>query len=131
MSVELTMLVYATGILIVCVLVQAFAGIFSRGLKTMAGPRDDLPPMDRFHARASRTVDNHREGLVMFAPLILAAAVAGVSNQWTLLGAQIFFWARLVHAPLYWFGVPWLRAGAWGASLAATVMVLLALVGVI
>lgn len=131
MSTELTMLVYATAVLIVCVLVQAVSGILAHSLPVMAGPRDAAMPPKTFHQRATRTVDNHREGLLMFAPLVLVAALAGVSNQWTILGAQMFFWARLVHAPLYWLGVPWVRALAWGVSLAGTLMVLLALLGVI
>ena len=44
MSVELTMLVYATALLLVLVLVQATAGVLAQGLPAMAGARDDLPP---------------------------------------------------------------------------------------
>ena len=131
MSTELRMLVYATAVLIACVLVQAIAGILANGLPTQAGARDDLPPVKKFHGRATRTVMNHIEGLLMFAPLVLVAAVSNVSNQWTVMGAQLFFYARLAHAVLYWLGVPWLRALAWGVSLAGTVIVLLALLGMI
>ena len=72
MSVEVTMLVYATALLIALVLIQALAGIQANSLAVQAGSRDSLPPVKTCHGRASRTVDNHREGLVMFAPLVLA-----------------------------------------------------------
>ena len=76
-----------------------------------------------------RVVDNHREGLTMFAPLVLAAAVAGVSSGTMVLGAQLFFYSRVAHAVLYIFGVPMVRPLAWAVGLAGTVMVFAALVG--
>src|SRR5262245_14726807 len=93
MTIELQMLVYSTALLVVLVLAQASAGVFSAGLMPLAGPRDDLPPPKKFHARMLRVVDNHREGLTMFAPLVLVLALAQISNQWTQLGAQLFFYS--------------------------------------
>jgi uncharacterized MAPEG superfamily protein len=131
MSVELTMLVWATALLIALVLIQATAGVLAQGLTPMAGARDDLPAPKPFQARTKRVVDNHREGLTMFAPLVLAAAVLHVSDSWTVLGAELFFWSRLVHAGLYLAGIPMVRPLAWAVGLAGTLMVLLALLHVI
>jgi uncharacterized MAPEG superfamily protein len=130
MGIELTMLVYATALLIALVLVQATVGVNAQGLQPMAGPRDDLPDPKPFQARTKRVVDNHREGLTMFAPLILAAVLAHTINQWTALGAQLFFYSRLAHAALYLLGVPMVRPLAWAVGLAGTLMVLAALLGV-
>jgi uncharacterized MAPEG superfamily protein len=129
MSIELTMLVYSAALLLVLVLIQATAGVQAQGLMPMAGPRDELPPPKPFQARTKRLVDNHREGLTIFAPLVLAAAMAHVSNQWTVLGAELFFYSRVVHAALYLAGVPLVRPLAWAVGLAGTVMVLLAALG--
>jgi uncharacterized MAPEG superfamily protein len=126
MSIELQMLVYSTGLLILLVLIQAVAGVQSAGLMPLAGPRDDLPPAKKFHARMLRVVDNHREGLIMFAPLVLVLAATQISNQWTELGAQLFFWSRVVHAVLYIAGVPMVRPAAWTVGIVGTVMLLLA-----
>jgi uncharacterized MAPEG superfamily protein len=126
MSVELTMLVWASALLLVLVVIQASAGILAQGAMTMAGPRDDLPEPKGFQARTLRVVDNHREGLTLFAPLIIVAALAHISNSWTVLGAELFFWGRLAHAVLYLAGVPMVRPLAWGVGLAGTIMVLLA-----
>jgi uncharacterized MAPEG superfamily protein len=129
MSIELTMLAYATALLIVLVVIQAVAGAQAQGLPAMAGGRDDLPPAKPFQARTKRVVDNHREGLTIFAPLILIAALAHISNHWSVLGAELFFWSRLVHAALYVAGVPWIRPLAWAVGFAGTLMVLAAVLG--
>jgi uncharacterized MAPEG superfamily protein len=129
MTTELTMLVYATALLLVLIFVQATAAIRAQGVPAMAGNRDDLPAPTTFQSRTKRLVDNHREGLTLFAPLILVAAVAHVSNTSTVLGAQLFFYARLAHAILYVLGVPWVRALAWGVGMVGTIMVLAAVLG--
>ena len=130
MTTELTMLVYATLLLILLVGVQAIAGTREAGFTNMAGTRDNLPAPTGFAARAKRTVDNHREGLTMFAPVVLAAAVAHVSNQRTVIGAEMFFYARLVHAACYLAAVPYVRSLAFVVGLVGTLMVLAAVLGV-
>ena len=129
MTVELTMLAYSAGLLFVLVLIQASAGIRSVGAVPLANSRDDLPEAKGFHARMLRVVDNHREGLTIFAPLVLAAAAAHISNGVTVLGAQLFFYSRVVHAVLYLLGTPMVRPLVWAVGLAGTVMVFAALMG--
>lgn len=34
-----------------------------------------------------------------------------------MLGAQIFFWARMAYAGLYIGGIAWARTAAWGVSM--------------
>jgi uncharacterized MAPEG superfamily protein len=131
MTTELTMLVYAAGLLLVLILIQASVGVMAMGLKTAAGPRDETPPPTPFQGRTRRVVDNHREGLTLFAPIVLAAAVAGVSNEWTVLGAQLFFYSRVAHAVIYLAGLPMVRPLAYFIGLGGTIMVLLAAIGVI
>jgi uncharacterized MAPEG superfamily protein len=127
MTVELTMLVCSVALLFVLILIQALAGVLAQGLPEMAGSRDGLPEPKPFEARTKRVVDNHREGLALFAPLVLVAAVAHISNSATVLGAQLFFFARVVHAVLYLIGAPWIRPVAWGAGIVGTIMVFTAL----
>lgn len=129
MTIELTMLVCSVALLLLLIAVQAFAGVRAQGLEVMAGSRDNLPEPTPFQARTKRIVDNHREGLALFTPLILVAAVANISTPWTVIGAQLFFYARVAHAALYLAGVPWVRPLAWGAGMAGTVLVFAAVVG--
>jgi uncharacterized MAPEG superfamily protein len=123
MTVELTMLAYAVALLFVLVLIQATVGVRAQGLTPMAGPRDGLPEPKPFQARMKRVVDNHREGLILFAPLVLIAAVTHTTSPMIVLGTQLFFYARLVHAGLYVFGVPMIRPLAWAVGIVGTVMV--------
>lgn len=130
MSVELTMLLYATALLIALVLIQALAGVRAQGLVPMANNRDNLPEAKPFQARMKRVVDNHREGLLMFAPLVLIANMTGVSSDQTVLGAQLFFYARVAHAIIYITGLPMIRPLAWAVGLVGTLMVLKELLGI-
>lgn len=52
---------------------------------------------------------NAVENLVVFAALVLTANAAGISNGAIATAAMVFFWARVVHALAYTFGVPWVR----------------------
>jgi uncharacterized MAPEG superfamily protein len=128
MTIELMMLVCSVALLLVLIAVQAFAGVRAQGMPAMAGSRDNLPAPTPFQARTKRVVDNHREGLALFTPLILVAAVAHISTPWTVIGAQLFFYARVAHAALYLGGVPWVRPLAWGAGIAGTIVVFAAVV---
>ena len=77
MSVELTMLVYATALLLVLVLVQATAGVLAQGLPAMAGARDDLPPAKPFQARTRRLLPSQSNTAVRSAmPVTNAMASA-------------------------------------------------------
>ena len=131
MTTELTMLVYATGLLVALVIFQAVAGVRAVGAIPLAGHRDNLPAPTGFHARMLRVVDNHREGITMFAPLVLIAATINLHNSWTVLGAQLFFYSRLVHAILYVTGIPLVRPLFWAVGLAGTAIILLAILGII
>ena len=131
MPVELTMLAYSVALLIVLVVIQANAGVSSQGLMPLVNSRDGLPAPTGFHARMLRVVDNHREGLTMFAPLAIIAAMTIPGNSMVALGAQLFFYSRVAHAVLYVFGVPLVRPLVWAVGLVGTVLVLLAILKIV
>jgi uncharacterized MAPEG superfamily protein len=68
--------------------------------------------------------------LLVWAVLLtlVQAVVAGKTNAMTLLGAQIFFYARIVYALVYIAGVPWLRTGVWAVSVVGLAMIFLQLI---
>lgn len=131
MTVELTYLAYTIALFFVVVLVQATAGVLNNGGLAMMNNRDNLKPPTVFQARTKRLTDNFRENLWFFAPLVLIAAIADVSNQWTILGAQLFLGARLLHTIWYIAGWPILRAFFWLGGVIACVLIFLALFGVL
>lgn len=131
MTIELRLLAYSIALFFLIVLVQANAGIQNNGPLPMANNRDNLKPPSVFQARMKRLTDNYRENLWFFAPLVLIAAVAGVSNEWTVLGARMFFYARVAHAIWYAFGLPLIRPLIWLAGVIGCVLIFLALFGVV
>ncbi|NWH08646.1 MAG: MAPEG family protein [Alphaproteobacteria bacterium] len=127
MTIELTMLAYSIALLFVLVLIQADAGTRAQGLMTMANARDDLKAPSVWQARTKRVVDNHREGLILFAPLVLIAAHLDISGATTVLGAQLFFYSRLAHAIVYLAGIPMIRPLIWLVGIIGTAMIFLAI----
>jgi len=98
------------------------------GLATLAGNRENLPPITGWAGRAARAHRNMLESMSLFIPLVILSVVAGKTNAMTLLGAQIFFWARLAYAGVYLAGIPWLRTGVWGVAVAGMILIFLQLI---
>src|SRR5258706_16413279 len=96
-------------------------------LPALAGNREGLAQCTGWAGRAWRAHHNMLESLVLFAALVLVAVIAGKTNSATLLGAQIFFWARLAYAVAYIAGIPWLRTGVWCVSLIGLAIIFLQL----
>jgi uncharacterized MAPEG superfamily protein len=125
MTVELSMLVYSALLFLVVILAQAGLAISQNGLMVQAGSRDNLQEPTLLRKRLQRLTGNLQENLIMFAIAVLAANAAGVSNEATVLGASIFFYARVAHAIVYAFGWPMIRPLFYFVSLYGTVVILL------
>ncbi len=128
-SIELQILVWSVILTFVLILVPAQMSVMANGLKAMTGPRDQLPEPSVVNKRLRRLAANMVENMVLFTPLVLAAAAAGVSNHWTVLGAQLFLGGRIVHALVYAFGIPWIRPVFWGVAVAGMGMIAWQLLG--
>jgi len=59
--------------------------------------------------------------------VVLAAHLLQRHDHLTVLGAQLYFWARVAYVPAYAAGIPYLRTSIWAASIAGIVLVLAAL----
>ena len=123
MKLELALLVWSVALAFVQMLVAASAATLQVGLPKLAGNRDNMPPLTGWAGRAERAHLNMLESLVLFAALVLVALVAGKTNAMTALGAQLFFWARLVYAPVYLAGVPWVRTAVWLVSVIGLILI--------
>jgi len=117
MKPELMLLVWALLLTFVQMLIAVSGATLQVGLPALAGNREGLAPCTGWAGRAARAHHNMLEHLVLFASLVLVAALAGKTNATTLLGAQLFFWARVAYAVVYLGGIPWLRTAAWLVSL--------------
>jgi uncharacterized MAPEG superfamily protein len=128
MKPELNLLVWSVVLTVVQMLVAAQAAFNKVGLMALVGNREGMPEITGWGGRASRAHYNMLENLVLFASLVLVAVVAGKTNDMTLLGAQLFFWARLAYALIYVAGIIWLRTAAWAVSMAGLIVIFAQLV---
>lgn len=127
MKPELMLLAWSVLLAFVQMLVAVSGHTLQVGLPALAGNREGLPPATGWAGRAARAHRNMIENLVLFAALVLIASLAGKTNDMTLLGAQIFFWARLAYAFVYLAGIPWLRTGVWFVSVIGLALIFFAL----
>jgi len=102
----LTLVTALTGLLWVPYILDRIA---TRGLLDAVGYPANPKPQSPWAVRLMRAHDNAVENLVVFAALVLVANAVGVSNGVVAGAAVVYFWARVVHAVAYTFGVPWLR----------------------
>jgi uncharacterized MAPEG superfamily protein len=128
MKPELNLLVWAVVLTVVQMLVATQGAINQVGLMRLIGNRDGMPEITGWGGRAHRAHRNMLENLVLFAALILVAVAAGKTNDMTLLGAQIFFWARVAYAVIYLAGVIWVRTACWAVSMAGLIIIFAQLV---
>ena len=124
MTLDLVYLVWSAVLAFVLVLIAVGGATLQVGLPTLAGNREGLPDMTGWVGRAQRAHRNLLESLVLFAILVLAAKVGGRSNAMTVLGAELFFWARVAHAAIYIAGIAWVRTAAWLVSILGLALIL-------
>jgi uncharacterized MAPEG superfamily protein len=127
MKPELMFLVWAIALMFVQMLISVTGATLQVGLPLLAGNRENFPTLTGWAGRAHRAHHNMLENLVLFAALVLIAVAANKTNQTTLLGAQLFFWARVAYAGVYLAGIPWLRTGIWFVSVIGLILIFLQL----
>jgi len=127
MKPELMLLAWAVVLTLIQMLVAASGAASQYGVMPLFGNREGLAPLAGWAGRAQRAHRNMLENLVLFAALVLICAVTNKTNGTTLLGAQLFFWARLAYAVIYVAGVPYLRTATWLVSVIGLVLIFLQL----
>lgn len=77
-------------------------------------------------ARLYRAMNNHFEGLILFAIACVAVILADKTSPFTTACAWIYLGARILYIPAYYYGLrPW-RSVIWFAGFLATTLILLA-----
>ena len=123
MKPEMMLLVWAVVLTLVQMLVAASGAASQVGVMPLFGNREGMPVLTGWAGRAYRAHHNMLENVVLFAALVLVAVVAQKTNDKTLLGAQLFLWARLAYAVIYVAGIPFLRTAAWLVSIIGLVLI--------
>jgi len=115
----LVLLALSVALLVFHIGLQGMLSTRELGSQWNAGPRDDArEPKGAFAGRAARASANFRETYPAFVALALALAIAGDPAGWGLIGAWLWFVARLVYIPLYLAGIPYIRSIVWLVALA-------------
>ncbi|NEQ52223.1 MAG: MAPEG family protein [Leptolyngbya sp. SIO3F4] len=83
------------------------------------------------YERMTHAHSNAVENLVIFAPLALALAIAGISTPATIAACQLYFFARLAHYVIYTLGVPFARTVAFLVGVVAQIILAVALLGAV
>ena len=123
MKPELTILVWAVALAFVQVLIAVEGARQQVGLMALVGNREHFPELTGWAGRADRAQRNMIHNLVLFAALVLAAVAAGRTDNLTLVGAQLFLWARVAYAIVYLIGLQWLRTGVWAVSVLGMILI--------
>ncbi|MEQ9365313.1 MAG: MAPEG family protein [Leptospirales bacterium] len=124
MTVELKMLL-ASVILLMLQILPYFLGRFATWkLEDFGGDRLQTPPVPPWVQRAERAEKNMATNLVHFAALVLIVQAAGLNDEATALGAQIFFYARVAYTLIYIAGIPYLRTLAWSTAIGGEILMI-------
>jgi uncharacterized MAPEG superfamily protein len=124
MTTELTMLTCAVGLAILQLLVAIVGAVTQVPLAVLVGNRDTPVECKGWVGRAQRAHRNMLESLLPFAAIVLVAHAAGISNDYTVLGTQLFLYGRIAYAAVYIAGIPWLRTLVWVTALGGMLLVL-------
>lgn len=127
MPIEMKMLVWTAALAVLQTLIAVTGAMLQIGLPPLVGNREKSPECTGWAGRAQRAHRNLLESFAVFAAVVLVAQIAGKTNAATALGAQMFFWARLIYVPVYVAGIPWLRTGVWTVGALGVIMILLQL----
>jgi uncharacterized MAPEG superfamily protein len=127
MTVEFKLLIWSLGLTFVQMLIAVVGTVLYLGIPRATGNRERLGELLGWPGRARRAHSNMIENMVLFAPLIIIADIAGRDNGMTERGAELFFWARLAYAVIYVAGIPYLRTLASAVSAVGLVLIFLQL----
>lgn len=128
---ETTMLLWSVVLGLVQIVLATVAANNDLGLPYNISSRDEPPskPLGKIAGRLRRAAHNFRETFGLFAVAVIVLVLLHRQTSGSALGAQLYFWARVVYVPVYALGIPVARTIVWTVSIIGLVMVLLAAFG--
>lgn len=123
MTIELKLLVWSVALAFAQMLLSVVGAAQQVGIEELVSNREFTPKLMGWAERARKGHLNMLENLALFAPLVLIAQIAGRTNATTALGAEIFFFARLLYVFVFAYGVPYLRTLIWTVSVIGLVLI--------
>ncbi len=127
MTTELTLLAWSIVLGLVHAVATGQLGVTQFGMAYGLGPRDEKKQLTGIPARVERAFANYMQTFPFFAAAVLVAHVAGRHSGMTVIGAHLYFWARLAYVPLYATGIPIARTLAFLVAMLGITLILIAL----
>ena len=93
----------------------------------VANSNADNTPKALWAKRLMKAHKNAVENLVIFAPLVLALQIVGVSTAMTVTACIVYFFARLTHCVVYTAGIPFVRTLAFAVGVVCQMTLAIAL----
>ena len=122
------MLGYVIILALVQLVLHAALVTIELGLAYNLSARDDQrKPKGLLAQRATRAFHNLMETLPLFVAAALAAQVTGHTGGYAMLGAQLYFWSRVIYVPVYLVGIPAIRTLIWTVSVVGICLITAAL----
>lgn len=87
-----------------------------RGLLDAVGYPQNPKPQSAWAQRLMKAHANAVENLVVFAALVLVAELTKAGDATVATASIVYFWARIVHALAFTFGIPWVRTLAFAVG---------------
>lgn len=117
MPTELRLLAYAA---ILTWLMILTASMLRAGgdIKIAFGNREALPAPTPMAGRAERAAKNMLENLLLFVAVTMVSLGTDDHHDRIVLGARMFFWARVAYFPCYVAGITYVRTALWAVAVA-------------
>ena len=124
MPVELKILGYAALLQVVQFALMAVPVSMQLGVAYTGGNRDEQRQATGLPGRLKRALENHFEGLILFAIAVVVVVLGEASSELTEKCAWAYLWARILYVPAYASGVFLVRSLIWGVGFVATLIML-------
>ena len=129
LTLELRLLTYTALISLLVWIPYILCEIKVRGLSRAVGyPSGTVDDLPAWAQRTHRAHMNLVENIGPFAILVLVAHVLDISNAMTVLGVQLFFWARIAQIAIMIAGISWLRTVAFAVGMAGNLLIFLQII---
>lgn len=119
MTIELWTLVGSVLLLFVLIMISQIHIDKTMGAKYALSNRTEPPTDTPFRGRIVRAIENLKENLILYTPLVLVLVMTGAQSSATEIAAIVFLAARIVHALTYITGIIYIRSAAWMAGIVA------------
>lgn len=130
MTTDLLYLALTAGLAAILWIPNVAAMVMQHGVVLPADFREAAEkPLQGWGQRAKRVHLNMVENLAHFSVLVIVAHLSGMANEQTAFWAQMFFWARVAHALIFYAGIPYLRTVAFTIGFIAEVGIFIAIIG--